>query len=178
MNIPFDPTRFYKVKVVPCSSSSSVRKRRKKSKPPKAPKEPNAGFEQYSQFTLFPKLPPEVRARIWYFAVQSPRVVEVLEARVIVFIINYPTPLRSKPRPRSHEMTHFRSKTSDPPLLSTCHESRQMALRLGYKKSDLANEYCPDAVYFECSCDTMYLTSFGSSYLRGLPFGYAELDRT
>jgi hypothetical protein len=48
---------------------------------------------------------------------------------------------------------------------------------IGFKKTDLANEYCPDAVYFECSCDTMYLTSFGSSYLRGLPFGYAAVGQ-
>jgi hypothetical protein len=63
----------------------------KKSTPPQARKEPRAGCEQYSQFTLFPKLPPEVRARIWYFAVQSPRVMEVHETHLIVFNTNRPT---------------------------------------------------------------------------------------
>jgi hypothetical protein len=93
MNIPFDPSKFSKIKVLPCSSSSSVGRRRIKSKPPQAPKEPGARYEQYSQFTLFPKLPPEIRARIWCFTVQSPRVVEVHETDLVMFITNRPTPL-------------------------------------------------------------------------------------
>jgi hypothetical protein len=103
-------------------------------------------------------------------------VVEAHETDFFVFITDRPSPLRST-RLKMHEVVYFRSKTSDPPLLSTCHESRQIALTLGYKKTDLANEYCADAVYFECSCDTMYLTSFGSRYLRGLP-GALQLERT
>jgi hypothetical protein len=78
---------------------------------------------------------PETRAGIWYFAVQSPQVVEVHETDLIVFIANRPTPLRSKPRPKTHHVVHFRSKTSDPPLLSTCHELRQIALtNIGLKE--------------------------------------------
>jgi hypothetical protein len=135
MNIPFDPTRFDKIEVLPWPSSSSVGRVEKSQNPPQAPKEPRAGCEQYSQFILFSKLPLEIWARIWYLAVQIPRVVEVHETDLVVFITNRPTPLRSKPRSKTHDVVHFRSKTSDPPLLSACHESRQIALtNIGLKE--------------------------------------------
>jgi hypothetical protein len=53
---------------------------------------------------------------------------------------------------------HYRSWTADPPLLRTCHASREVALRF-YRKIFLSNPFVFDSVYFEEDIDTMYLTS-------------------
>ncbi len=47
---------------------------------------------------------------------------------------------------------------ADPPLLRTCHASREVALRT-YRKAFLSNLFVSDSVYFENDIDTMYLTS-------------------
>jgi hypothetical protein len=57
-------------------------------------------------FALFPKLPTEIRIKIWRFAISVPRIVEV--------IFN----------------DHWQCKnTNPPPLLSTCAESRHESLK-------------------------------------------------
>ena len=113
--------------------------------------------DDHSTFTLFAELPLELQRRIWYFAALSPRVVEVHEVQFYAWIVEASNSGSSKLIvPQRSEITHLRSKTDDPPLLRTCLESRHAATRR-YKRADLASEYFADSIYFEFSCDTMYL---------------------
>lgn len=111
-----------------------------------------------STFTLFAELPLELQRRIWHFAALVPRIVEVHEVQLYAWVAEASEPGSSKSiSPRCSQITHFRSRTGDPPLLRTCRESREAALPK-YKRTDLANEYCADSIYFEYDYDTMYLS--------------------
>jgi len=61
-------------------------------------------------------------------------------------------------KPRRQEFAHLPSRTTDPPLLRTCCESRDVALPPNYKKEILAKEYFTDSKYFEYEHETKYFT--------------------
>ncbi|KAH6676417.1 hypothetical protein B0J14DRAFT_560717 [Halenospora varia] len=128
-------------------------------------------LSSFQSFTIFKKLPPELRNRIWEFAAWEPRIVEIHQ---MVLAIDY----RRVISPESDAYArarHFRSRSLDPPLLSTCKESRVAALYRGYKRSELAHEFVPDSVYFETRQDTMF---FSSKSLHGwLMAGDPQLHR-
>lgn len=90
--------------------------------------------------------------KIWRYAVNEPRIVEVHVAELYAWIS------RGDERPHREIIKHYRSKTDDPPLLRTCRESWAVASLNGYKRTDLASQYCADSVYFEYEVDTMYIT--------------------
>jgi hypothetical protein len=66
-------------------------------------------------FTLFPKLPPEIRFKIWQCAISVPRIIE----------------------PAFDKHWHFK-KTHPPPLLSSCAESRRECLKAYETTSSIA----------------------------------------
>lgn len=56
--------------------------------------------------------------------------------------------------------SHFRSRTFDPPLLSTCALSRSVALKSRFcSKRDLSHAVFNDGVYFTVSHDTAFLSA-------------------
>jgi len=108
----------------------------------------------HEDFFLFSKLPGAVRERIWEYACHEPRTVEVHSAHLFV---SYKAPdEEGSLKEYGGLANHFESISSPPTLLATCRESRQIAFKM-YKKSDLANLFIPDSVYFEYDVDTMYL---------------------
>lgn len=110
-------------------------------------------------FTSFAELPLELQRRIWHFAALLPRIVEVHEVQFCARIVEALELSDDKPTspPQIHDIRHLRSRTDAPPLLRTCRESREIALRR-YRKTGLANQYCTDSVYFDFDCDTVYLS--------------------
>ncbi|KAH8678833.1 hypothetical protein BGZ60DRAFT_428655 [Tricladium varicosporioides] len=109
----------------------------------------------FQSFTVFKKLPPELRNRIWEFAAWEPRVVEMHQ---MVLDIDYRYII--SPNAEAHvQARHFRSRSLDPPLLSTCKESRAAALYRGYKRTELAHELVSDSVYFETRRDILFFSS-------------------
>jgi hypothetical protein len=61
-------------------------------------------------------------------------------------------------KPRRQEIAHLPSRITDPPLLRTCRESRDVALPPDYKKEISVKEYFTDSIYFEYEHDTKYFT--------------------
>jgi len=121
-------------------------------------------------FTLFLLLPLELQRNIWHYAVISPRIVEIHEED-----INVPTAKGQRnqemPPPLCSIVHHFRSKTSHPPLLQACLESRKVALKFKYGNKDLSSVGCMKPVYFEFEVDTAFLSQetlkiWESSWLR------------
>ena len=108
----------------------------------------------HKDFYLFSKFPRALRERIWGYACNEPRTVEVHTAH---WFMSYKA-LDEQGALKEYGglVNHFESISSPPTLLETCRESRRIALKM-YKKSDLANLFIPDSVYFEYEVDTMYL---------------------
>lgn len=106
--------------------------------------------EKLDAFKHFPKLPPELRTRIWKYALPPGRLV-----RIFYTEINYPSGTYSND---DLGQTTFTSNTPVPALLHACAESRQAAsqvykLRLGTAQS-------PATIYLDLSVDTLYFGSF------------------
>ena len=78
-------------------------------------------FTANASFQYFPKLPEELRRRIWAFAASQPRVIEVRQL------------IRGPP-------TEFHSPTLPPAVLAVSSESRHEALCY-YEKVEVLNEY-------------------------------------
>jgi hypothetical protein len=95
-------------------------------------------------FTLFPKLPPELRIKVWGFALPEPRVVEIDGWRIDKW------PYISK-----------RSRKA-PSLLQVNAESRSLAM-ISYKLSFGNVDGGP--TYFDFEKDTLYLRSFLPKWL-------------
>ncbi|TGO52665.1 hypothetical protein BCON_0137g00280 [Botryotinia convoluta] len=121
-----------------------------------------------TKFRRFPELPAELRLRIWKFALPDSRIV-LLQAdhRFIEF---------REPKPKEKHLLPFYNKNSRlsyrhvstlksghrvPAMLSTCIESRRLALK-NYKImfSILDDGYSGFArTYFDCSVDILYLNA-------------------
>jgi hypothetical protein len=98
-------------------------------------------------FTLFPRLPAEIRIRIWHHAISVPRIVEVEEMddpRRISGTVGL-----------SNERWKFKN-TNPPPLLSTCKESRQEILKEYKNYTDVTMSIAgPEWIRFDW--DILYL---------------------
>lgn len=120
--------------------------------------------KQSSLFSKFSELPFELRTQIWQYAAAQPRLVEVHEVEVEVTFKG--PPHRDDPQdhallggwPRKETLTHYRSKTLDPFLLSTCHESRKVALPV--HKKTLRIRILKGAVYLDYKHDTISMHIF------------------
>jgi hypothetical protein len=123
-------------------------------------------IDHHEDFKYFSKLPLELQIKIWKIAAWEPRVVELHSTSLLV---NYtPTPLEDKETGSDSPLFHglpplralaFRSQTLNPPLLSTCTESRRIALRRNYTRSHLQHNLVPDPPFFDLLCDTMFISS-------------------
>lgn len=105
---------------------------------------------QLETFHLFPKLPPELRTRIWEYALPPGRLV-----RIFYTEIYYPSGTYSD---EDLGQTTFTSNTPAPALLHACAESRIVALRV-YKLC-LGTAQSPAAIYLDLSVDTLYFGRF------------------
>ncbi|KAH7360582.1 hypothetical protein BKA65DRAFT_493539 [Rhexocercosporidium sp. MPI-PUGE-AT-0058] len=97
-----------------------------------------------SSFHHFPRLPPELRLRVWTLALPSPRIIE----------------LTWKSQARS-----LTSKSITPAILRTCHESRYSAIQY-YKKVQLGN--CTQVILVDFERDTIF---FGPGCRHLVPSG-------
>lgn len=88
-----------------------------------------------SQFSLFPILPPELRLKIWEYALPGPRIIEFAGGE---------TP------------SHKYPKVASPATLFVNHEARSVAT-----KRFQARSFGAATIYVDFSCDTLY---FGPGY--------------
>lgn len=121
------------------------------------PKRAQQSVKSPSIFPQFSELPFELRTQIWQYAVAQPRIVEIHK---VVVKITLQEPTRNPPFPWDWPpkdiIRHYRSKTRDPPLLSTCHESREIAVPI-YKKV-LSVRVMNGGIYIDFKHDTIFLT--------------------
>jgi hypothetical protein len=98
-------------------------------------------------FTLFPHLPFELRALIWYHALPPPRFIHIPEQQ------KYP--------PSRHSPTTYLSVSSPPPLpvhLSTCRESRAFILTSDIYSPSFRNG--TPKIYFNFAHDVLFLPHY------------------
>jgi hypothetical protein len=106
-------------------------------------------------FTLFPQLLPEIRLLIWEHALQ-PRIItftctlysfNVRNAPQALYLVGGDAPyshftmdVPQRPTSPYYIVQCYPDDVASPPLLGTCHESREVALRHGYKPWLIENE--------------------------------------
>ncbi|KAE9380799.1 hypothetical protein N431DRAFT_477670 [Stipitochalara longipes BDJ] len=106
-------------------------------------------------FTLFPMLLPEIRLQIWEHALQ-PRIIsfssslysfDVRNAPQALYLVGGDAPyshftmdVPERPPSPYYLVQCYPLHVASPPLLGTCHESRDVALRYGYKTWRIENE--------------------------------------
>lgn len=89
------------------------------------------------EFTIFPNLITELRLNIWTIALfNHPRIIEILAG----------------------DNNEYYTPTSSPPLLSTCQESRAIALQ--HYHLSFPSESHPAKIYFNPSLDTIFYPSW------------------
>ncbi|PMD15890.1 hypothetical protein NA56DRAFT_328219 [Hyaloscypha hepaticicola] len=108
-----------------------------------------------TSFTLFPFLLPEIRLLIWEYAIQ-PRIItfqcslynfNIQDAPQTIYLVGGDPPyehfeigIPQRPTSPYYLVQCYPPIVASPPLLSTCHESREVALRCGYKPWRIENE--------------------------------------
>jgi hypothetical protein len=108
-----------------------------------------------TSFTLFPFLLPEIRLLIWEYAIQ-PRIItfrcqlygfNIQKAPQNIYLVGGDPPyehfeigIPQRPTSPYYLVQCYPPNVASPPLLSTCHESREVALRCGYKPWRIENE--------------------------------------
>jgi len=122
------------------------------------------------QFTLFPKLPFEIRAQIYAYALPEPRLIEL--------ICEVPSRLKLSLNSKTEKQTHahlldYVSKAPIPSLLHVCRESRGEAMRtyelgLGYGHENRGK------IFIDFTRDTLLITKqtrdlFSRIWFRGFP---------
>jgi hypothetical protein len=106
-------------------------------------------------FTLFPLLIPEIRLLIWEYAIQ-PRIItfscelhnfNVRHAPQSLYLVGGDAPhahftidVPQRPTSPYYLVQCYPGSVASPALLSTCHESRQVALTCGYKPWSIENQ--------------------------------------
>jgi hypothetical protein len=95
---------------------------------------------QSNEFHLFPKLPPELRRKIWHYGLPGPRV------------MSFDFVQRSR-----QSMPHFEANYGPPPLLHVCHESREVALE-SYELIFRSRGSSRPPFYFDLKRDTLCFT--------------------
>jgi hypothetical protein len=112
-------------------------------------------MSESTSFTLFPCLLPEIRLLIWEYAIQ-PRVIifkcelynfNIQQAPQSIYLVGGDPPyehfeigIPQRPTSPYYLVQCYPPNVASPPLLSTCHESREVALRCGYKPWRIENE--------------------------------------
>lgn len=109
-----------------------INKRKRKGRRTKG-KSSNLKAEEQEPFHFFPKLPTEIRTRIWQMTIEEGRIVEI------------------------YSVTNKGLRAPIPPILHACAESRV----IGLKNYELAfsggiNERCPARIFFNFHYDTLY----------------------
>ncbi|KAH8784373.1 hypothetical protein BGZ57DRAFT_925369 [Hyaloscypha finlandica] len=95
------------------------------------------------KFTLFPKLPPELRNKIWEFALPGPRKITIETWDCVIVHVKL-----------QHRHRQQQNKSDIPVTLHVCRDSRAIAL----KHYSLAFSYrLLRAVYFDFEIDTLHL---------------------
>jgi hypothetical protein len=107
--------------------------------PPDAPDD-NPHSEALEEFTPFPKLPIELRLRIWKFTLPGPRILEVAYCEA---------------GSDSDMPEKFGVATRPPVALRVCRESRREASR--FYTLSFGSENWASKIYFDFSIDTLYL---------------------
>lgn len=132
----------------------------------------NAKFRPLNDFPQFPKLPQELRLKIWEMATDEPR--------VVVISSHFKDPARSWVTPPGQVRGGFYSPTPIPAALHVCAESRDIALKkyiLGFSgRNRRWLSDCPARIWFNFETDWVYFsgqfghhtqyTHFQSSILR------------
>jgi hypothetical protein len=126
-------------------------------------------------FTLFPHLPFELRALIWYYALPPPRFIHIPELHT--------NPIPTTPPHRSPSTFLSLSSASPPPtLLSICRESRSFILTTGNYTLSFRSVYNsqPGRTYFNFDKDVLFLPLYRRKY--GMTyfverFDFAKVDR-
>ncbi|KAE8451999.1 hypothetical protein EG329_002164 [Mollisiaceae sp. DMI_Dod_QoI] len=106
------------------------------------------------KFTLFPQLPPELRLRIWFFALPRQRLVELKEDTT------QPSYFPIAISERFIESVY--SPTPVPSILHACKESRAEGLR--HYKLTFRNQWGPTGtgrIYFDASVDILFMNCHG-----------------
>jgi hypothetical protein len=106
------------------------------------------------QFTLFPKLPPELRMKIWKEACSEPRIVEI-------DIFTYPVEIRTTGTTAIDY--DYRTRTPAPAVLHVYSEARQMGLKhynRTFRRASFfeAKDVEEQIIYVNFEEDTVYLS--------------------
>jgi 2EXR family len=115
-----------------------------------------------TEFTLFPKLPKELRIKVWQFAAREPRIVEVCQLQDAKYIFRTTNDdddwetINSAP---------FYSPTALPVILRINQESRVIALE-NYTLS-FPNKTHPAQIYYNPAIDILYFAAWCFQYSIG-----------
>jgi hypothetical protein len=130
-------------------------------------------------FTLFPLLLPEIRLMIWEYAIQ-PRIItfscelhnfNIRHAPQSLYLVGGDAPyahftidVPQRPTSPYYLVQCYPGSVASPPLLSTCHESRQVALTCGYKPWSIENQsLCTRHVMWNPALDVISLAKIDKS---------------
>lgn len=116
----------------------------------------------YSSFTKFKQLPPELRIKIWQYAMPGPRTV-IVESPFLNTRIQTTRSLEDalwRTSSREAQADTWRSQTEIPALLHASAEARHEALK--HYQLSLGSGTAQPRIYIDFSCDTPF-------------FGHAEL---
>jgi hypothetical protein len=101
-----------------------------------------------TSFTKFPKLPSELRLKIWSFATPGPRNVR----------IDYKVLSATLKEMKHPEFTPYTSAEPPPAIFQVCRESRAEAQKMGTHKLSFGSKFHHEArIYFDFSQDTLNL---------------------
>ncbi|CZR66207.1 uncharacterized protein PAC_16108 [Phialocephala subalpina] len=107
------------------------------------------------KFTLFPRLPAELRLKIWFFALPRQRLVEIMVNETFDSYLS-----DASSEDRWSLVKSVRSPTSVPAILHTCNESRVEALKyyhLSFGRNTSYSRNMNPRIYFDASTDVLYL---------------------
>ena len=99
------------------------------------------------EFTLFPKLPPELRDKIWTYAAQEPRIIVLQEVENYDWIS---TRVATKYNVWSSDVA---GQTRHPGIMQACRESRHKGGEFYKKRYEFAQEYSYAEDYPQRSSD-------------------------
>jgi hypothetical protein len=109
------------------------------------------------KFTLFPKLPKEIRLKVWQFAAREPRIVEVCQRQDPQYVT------------QGNDDNDYESSNSAPfysptalPILQATHEARVIALE--HYILSFPNGEQPAQIYFNPAVDLLYFPAWCFQY--------------
>ena len=118
----------------------------------------SADLPALKEFTLFPKLPKELRIKVWQFAAREPRIVEVCQSQDAQYI-TYGTPRDDWD---SKNSAPFYSPTALPVILHINVESRTIALE--HYSISFPHDSHPAQIYYNPAVDILYFPAWCFRY--------------